>query len=376
MPTTHEPEDELVERLLHEPPDESAGAGVLAGAPRRTDRSRDLRALGWLLGCVALLVVSAFGAVAWAGTLVPQVDRIEGAFAGLENRPAAVTGPAAAALDVLVLGTDRRSDVPTTGEDAAAAAWEPGAQRSDSMMLVHVDADRRGVSVVSLPRDAWVEVPGHGPAKINAAYSYGGVPLAVETFETLTGVRVDHVAVVDGDGFAALTDAAGGVTVEVPETVTDRARDVTWEAGTHHLDGAAALDYVGQRYGLPRGDLDRARRQQAVLRTVLSDLLRTGMRSDPALLGDFVDTVLAHVSVDEEWSAASIAALAVSLRDLRSADIRFLVAPVASFGQEGDQSVVRLDDELGGELWTSVRDDRLDGWLAQHPDSETPETVS
>jgi LCP family protein required for cell wall assembly len=340
------------------------------------ERRRDLMALIGLLCCAALIAGLVSATMAWAQSQLPEVRRTEPAFTGLENRPARATGEAAEALNILLLGTDRRSDVPTTGEAAEAEAWVAGEQRTDTMMLVHVAADRRSAQVVSLPRDAWVPVPGHGPAKINAAYSLGGLPLAVETVEALTQVRIDHVAVVDWAGFSSLVDLAGGVQVRVPETVVDSIRGLTWTAGENLLSGEEALAYVGQRYGLPDGDLDRVRRQQVVLRTLMQDSLHAEMRRHPDQVRAFVGEVLEHVAIDETWSLSGILAFCASLRDLRSADIRYLTVPVAGLGHEGDQSVVHLDPGLGTRLWTAVRDDRAGAWLDRHPDLETAATTS
>ncbi|WP_244931998.1 LCP family protein [Nocardioides sp. W7] len=339
------------------------------------DRRRDRKALVGLLVCTAAIAVVISGTLVWAQSKIPEVRHTEPAFVGLENRPVRATGPAGEAVNILLLGTDRRSEVPTTGAAAEADAWVAGEQRSDTMMLVHVAADRRSAHVISLPRDSWVPVPGHGRAKINAAYSLGGLPLAVETVETLTRVRVDHVAVVDWDGFRALTDLVGGVRVQVPETVVDSVRGITWTAGEHLLDGEQALAYVGQRYGLPGGDLDRVQRQQAVLRTLMQDGLHAEMRSDPDQVARFVSEVLEHVAVDETWSLAGILSFSASLRNLRSADIRYLTVPVAGLGREGAQSVVHLNGRLSDQLWTAVRDDVAGPWLDAHPDLETGDRI-
>src|SRR5690606_23003800 len=109
--------------------------------------------------------------------------------------------------------------------------------RSDTMMVIHVPADRKSIGLVSIPRDSWVQVPGHGPAKINAAFAWGGPALAVETVENLTDVRIDHVGVIDWEGFKRITDTLGGVTITIPETVTDPYRKRTWHAGTQKMDG-------------------------------------------------------------------------------------------------------------------------------------------
>jgi LCP family protein required for cell wall assembly len=284
-------------------------------------------------------------------------------------------GPASEAVNILVLGTDRRSDKPTTGQLAQAPAWLSGAQRSDAMMLLHIDGDRKGASIVSLPRDSWVEIPGYGHAKINAAYSYGGPSLAVEAVENLTGVRIDHLAVIDWAGIRGITDELGGVTVTIPETVHDSARDISWPAGEHRLDGQAALEYVAQRYGLPGGDLDRARRQQNFLRTLMVDTLGRLSDGNPLDVYQLLRVMTNHLSVDEEWSSNEMAKLAWSLRGVNGSDVAFLTVPVAGFGWEELQSVVYLDHAAGKRLWTAVRDDRVSAWVRDNPEAPLTEQV-
>jgi LCP family protein required for cell wall assembly len=333
--------------------------------PRRRRRHRIALVL---LISFCLLLVSATGVAYYLGQrLVGPIDRIEGVFSDLEDRPPRPTeGPAADAVNILVLGTDRRSAVPTTGDGARADAWVPGAQRADAMLLVHIDGDREGASVISLPRDSWVRLPGRGYDKINAAYSYGGPSLAVATVEELTRVRIDHLAVIDWDGIRAVTDELGGISVEVPETVYDSARDRTWEAGVHHLDGQEALEYVGQRYGLPGGDLDRARRQQNFLRVVMGEALGRIAEGGPLEVYELLRVMTSNLSVDDEWSTRSMASLAWSLRDIDERDVAFLTAPVAGLGYEGPLSVVHLDHAAGRRLWQALRSDRMGRWVEDH----------
>jgi len=333
---------------------------------RKRRRHRGVR-IALISFCV--LLVTATGVAYYLGQrLVAPIDRIEGVFSGLEDRPPKPSkGPGADAVNILLLGTDRRSAVPTTGSDARAAAWVPGAQRADAMLVLHISADRDEASVISLPRDAWVELPHRGFDKLNAAYSYGGPSLAVEAIEKLTQLRIDHLAVIDWAGLRELTDELGGVTVTVPETVHDSARGVTWTAGTHHLGGQEALNYVGQRYGLPGGDLDRARRQQNFLRTVMGEAL--GRLSDAGTwdVYELLRVMTSNISVDEEWSTKDMAKLAWSLRDIDESNVAFLTVPVAGLGWEGPQSVVYLDHGAGRQLWNAVREDRMSGWLREHP---------
>jgi LCP family protein required for cell wall assembly len=346
----------------------------------RRPRRRRRRVLVTVLALLVLLAGVPLGA-GWylQHRLTSQIGRIDGVFSNLDDaqRPAKVTSgaPGAKAMNILLMGTDRRSDVATTGTAARAPEWTPGAQRSDTLMLLHLDGSRQVAAVVSIPRDAWVQIPGHGYGKINAAYSYGGPSLTVATVEKLTGIRIDHLAVIDWEGFKELTDHVGGVDIDVPETVFDKANDVTWTAGRHHLDGTRALLYVRQRYGLPGGDFDRVKRQQAFLRAVMQASLEQEMRKDPKLLYGFLSTVARNMSVDSGWSTPAMARLLFSMRDFRSANLRFLTAPVLGTDRIGSQSIVRLDDAAGRELWRDLRTDRIDQWSAVHWEQLTGDVV-
>ena len=125
-----------------------------------------------------------------------------------------------------------------------------------------VQPGRDKVHIVSFPRDMWVDVPGRGFAKINAAYAYGGEALATRTLESLVGVRMDHAAKIDFEGFTGLTTELGGVTVD--NKIASETQGYAWPKGEVTIQGEEALVYVRQRYGMPNGDLDRAERQRAV----------------------------------------------------------------------------------------------------------------
>ncbi|MBW9210767.1 LCP family protein [Mumia sp. zg.B21] len=336
-------------------------AGAEPSTTTRPGGRRTLRRV--LIGLVACLLVLALALAggAWylQDRLVGQVDRVDDAFTGLENRPPAKGD----SVNVLLLGTDRRSDEPTTGDDAAAPTWLPGEQRSDSLMVLHIDGDREGASIVSIPRDSWVTIPGHGANKINAAFSFAGPSLAVETVEQLTNLRMDHIAIIDWEGFRALTDELGGVTVTVPEDVYDSARDKTWEAGERRMDGEEALLYVRQRYGLPSGDFDRIKRQQNVIRSLMSQTLSGDTLSSPTKAYGVLSTVTKHLTVDSEWSTGDMRSLVLSMRNLRAGDVTFTTVPVKGTGRKGKQSVVRLDRDKGRELWGAVAEDRATEWV-------------
>jgi LCP family protein required for cell wall assembly len=358
--------------------DQAGGEGTpdKSSTPRR--KRRRVRLLVGLL--VVLLVVATGGAVtAWRvqSHLAGQVSRIPGVFDGLANRPEKpTTGPAARAVNILVMGTDRRSEKPTTGTGATAREWVPGAQRTDTIMVLHVDGDRQGASLISIPRDSWVDVPGYGQNKINAAFSFAGPSLAVETVEQLTGVRIDHLAVIDWSGFQALIDAVGGVSVMVPRTIEDPHLDTVWAKGRQTLDGERALLYARQRYGLAMGDLDRVRRQQAVMRGLVRASGATLRSAQPMEIYDLLDTLTAHISVDSGWDFDDMRSLVLDFRNIDLESMDFMTVPVRGLGREGAQSVVYLDRTGNQALWAAVREDEVARWADAHEDATVAGPVS
>jgi LCP family protein required for cell wall assembly len=290
-----------------------------------------------------------------------NLDRVEDVFAGLDEsqRPTpAVTGPAGEApLTFLVVGSDTRADVP---------AGETPDGRSDVMMLVRFTGDRQQAQVISLPRDSWVSIPGRGPAKLNAAYAYGGPSLLVQTVEGLTGTRIDHYAALDFAGFVEMTDALGGVDVQVAETTSNG--PYTYAAGLNHLDGDQALYYVRQRHGLPGGDFDRVKRQQQYLRSVFTAASHQNVLTDVGALDSFLRALTGAMSVDEELSSTALLDMAVQLRSLRPAAVTFLTVPVAGTGMERAQSVVRLDGARAELMWGYLQDDVLGAHAGEFTD--------
>jgi LCP family protein required for cell wall assembly len=319
---------------------------------------------------LALLILAAGGTFWWLNSFAGKIDRIPDVFSAIpeQQRPdKPISGePGHGGLTFLLAGTDRRSDIPTTGQDAGANQFVPGAQRTDTIMLVHLTDDRKNAYVISIPRDSWVAIPGHGHNKINAAYSFGGPSLYVQTIERLTDIRVDHLAVIDWSGFQALTDAVGGVTITVPETVYDSARNTTWTAGSHHLDGEDALRYVRQRHGLPGGDFDRVKRQQNFLRALMGEALTKGTLANPLRLGRLLEAVTKTVSVDDTLGNGELRSLAFSLRDLRQDDVTFLTVPTTGTGYEGRASVVYIDEDRARALWKAVKIDDLPAYLVEY----------
>jgi LCP family protein required for cell wall assembly len=234
-------------------------------APPRRPRRRFPRKR-WLLGFVGLLVLLL---VAWVGYGYWQLrSSMQRANARLTPATRAALTPGGSlwgsASTILVLGSDAR----------------PGdtSSRSDSILLVRVDPSRQQIAELSIPRDLRTEIPGYAPTKINAAYAYGGPPLAIRTVENLTGVKVNHVVLVSFQGFEKLIDALGGVTIVNPTKIISNSFDgYHWRfgKGTLHLDGRHALAYSRVRENTLNpadNDLTRGQRQQRVLSALASRL--------------------------------------------------------------------------------------------------------
>ncbi|NIJ13142.1 LCP family protein required for cell wall assembly [Saccharomonospora amisosensis] len=339
------------------------------GEQETTRQRSPLRRAGKLLLTLTLIALAFAGLAAGAvvvlsDRLAGQVERFPGVFSELdpEQRP-----PQTPMMTFLLVGTDSRAGQPTTGAAAPGTEFTPGSQRSDVVMLAQVSADGSHAGVVSLPRDSWVDVPGHGTTKLNAAYSLGGPGLLVHTVESLTKIRVDHFAVIDFSGFRALTDAVGGINVNVASPATTEG--FRFHAGPNHLDGPAALAYVRQRKNLPGGDLTRVQRQQSALRALLESAVSGGMLSDPLRTYRFLDTLTHWVSVDDTLTNSALRSLALDLRSLRPGNITFLTAPVSGLGQEDGQSVVYLDSRRAPRLWRALAAGNLEHYVRQFPDS-------
>lgn len=321
------------------------------------------KAVTGLVACALLLLGAAGGAYLWVDQRIGDIPRVElglpDADSDGENGDHGAPGKA---VNILMLGTDSRDQ--SALERMAGSGWEPGSMRSDTIMVLHVSADRDEASLVSIPRDTWTEVPGYGPNKINAAFSYGGPKLALDAVRELTGIEIDHVAIVDWNGFKDITTAIGGVDVQVPENVTSSSGRLLWERGTTHLEGKEALAYVRQRHDLPNGDFDRVARQQNFLRAVMSKMLSSGSVTNPVRLVETLNATVPHLTVDSSMDNGRVRDLAFSMRGLRTSDVTFATVPLDSYATRGGgQSVVLVDRRLVRDMFEAVDADELQQFM-------------
>ncbi|SFO12434.1 MULTISPECIES: LCP family protein [Actinomadura] len=325
------------------------------------------------VGVFLALIVAGLGGLVWQrqSSYNGNIDRIKGVMPDDgSKRP----GPNVAGTENwLLVGSDSRAEA-TTGE--GNQVWKPGQQRTDTIMLLHLPADRKKAYIISFPRDSWVEIPGYGRQKINAAFSFGGPKLLIETMESLTGIRVDHFGAIDFEGFKSMTDALGGVTVNIKQSVYDPARKKQWEAGRQKLDGEEALLFVRQRYNLPNGDFDRIKRQQAFLGALAKQAADRGTLTNPLKLDRFLSALTKSISVDEGVSAGDLRSLALSMRSVRASDVMFMTLPNKGTGMRAKQSVVFLDGTKAKALFDAVKSARMAEYVKQHGAGNSLGTVS
>ncbi len=181
-------------------------------------------ALTSLLVIILVIVGSAGGFVLYLNHQLGNIKHFDAGITQDPDHPGTSADAPGQPMNILVLGSDDGNNVQTVADDLNDGTWTPGAHRSDTIILVHLPADRKSAQIVSIPRDSWVPVPTFpgdidGKAKINAAFSWGGPALAVRTIQDYTGLHIDHVAMIDWNGFKGLTDALGGVRVYIPQTV-------------------------------------------------------------------------------------------------------------------------------------------------------------
>ena len=223
---------------------------------------------------------------------------------------------------------------------------------TDTIVLVHLPAGGGEPTLVSFPRDSFVDIPGFGTGRINSAFARGeaaqegGGPAAlVATVQQLSGVSIDHYLEVGFISFLRITDALGGVEVDLCQATADVKAGIDLPAGEQRLGGGDALGFVRQREGLPRGDLDRIARQQYFLGSVARQLLAPSTVLRPDRVLGVLDAVTSSVRADDDLSTFDLARLGLRLRGAAGGGLTFVTVPVADANARvGGASVVLLDE--------------------------------
>ncbi|WP_062312027.1 LCP family protein [Demequina rhizosphaerae] len=344
--------------------------------PRHAHARRWRRPLRYavLVLCAAVGFVLVF-----AATVVGEVDRTLGSNARdvddlIGDRPDQPTDEdAGEALTILLMGSDVRTG--TNGTVGGGA--DIGGMRNDTTMLMHISADRTRIEVVSIPRDAQVEIPectysdgstiAGGYGDFNVAFSNGGArgdageaaACTIKTVEQMSDVRIDHYAVVDFQGFIDMVDALGGVPMCIPERIVSDKAHLELDAGPQVLDGETALAYARLRTAeegdVSGSDLQRITRQQQLLEQVAATVFSKNLLTDTDELTRFLRAAAESLTMDPGLADTSyLVGLAYSVRNLTTDDIQFVTVPWA---YTDDLLNVEIQPEAD-DLWDDIRNDR------------------
>ncbi|WP_020666299.1 LCP family protein [Amycolatopsis nigrescens] len=324
-----------------------------------------------LLTAAALLIA---GVATYTYVRYQQLDDGVATDDVISPRPSASSAPPVNGMNILLIGLDSRTDnhgrpLPQAVLDELRAGEPDGQELADTMILVHLPKDSaRPASAVSFPRDSYVDIAGgFGKHKINSAYARAKNAAAdrlraegvtdddriaresategrrnlIATISALTGVGIDHYAEVNLYGFSEITKAIGGIDVCLNNPVHDSYSGADFPAGPQTLSGVDALKFVRQRHGLPGGDLDRIRRQQAFLAGVRDKITSAGMLTDPAATGRLIDAVSGSVLLDQGWDVADFAR---RIQALAGSSVEFQTIPTGrSDLSTPDGSAVQVD---------------------------------
>ncbi|HKP41016.1 LCP family protein [Mycobacterium sp.] len=360
------------------------------------------RTLRVIAVCAALVIVVGTG-VAWG--------KIRSFESGINHFSSVALGEGGAdgAIDILLVGLDSRTDAhgnPLSAEELATLrAGDDESTNTDTIILVRIPNNGKSATAISIPRDSYVATPGGNKMKINGVYgsayfekktelveqkgvdpaqaepeaTEAGREALIKTVANLTGVTVDHYAEIGLLGFALITDALGGVNVCLKEAVYEPLSGADFPAGWQKLNGPQALSFVRQRHDLPRGDLDRVTRQQAVMASLAHDVISSKTLSSPSTLNRLEDAVQRSVVLSEGWD---IMDFVKQLQKLAAGSVAFATIPIveeAGWSDDGMQSVVRVNPSAVKEWVASLLHEQDEGkteQLAYSPSKTTVDVVN
>ncbi|MDQ1725847.1 MAG: hypothetical protein QOG52_2875 [Frankiaceae bacterium] len=346
-------------------------------------RAKPLHLAGQALIAVASVVTLALSVVGYAAAgSITDPPPVESGAVGPTSRPTVTDGLTTRpplvkpqAMNVLVLGTDTRDGL-SAHDIAKYHLGDIGGGLSDTIMLIHLSGDGEHATVMSFPRDLWVEIPAFmGKSavhmKINAAYARGGAAgpnLAMSTIENLTNIHINHYMSINIPSLGRLVDELGGVDVCLPKAVNDTVflgksggSGLVLPAGPSHLDGVQAVAYVRTRHqdtGDGPDDFGRIRRQQKFVSSLLAKVMSAGTLTDLGKLQRVVKTVASALTLDNSLDGRALFTIASGLQGLNTSRVTFVTVPVAKNIVIDGQDAMQMDEQAAKKLFADVINDR------------------
>jgi LCP family protein required for cell wall assembly len=294
-----------------------AGGGVGGGGYRPRGGRRWLRPrriLAILAGVVALIVVAAVAVYFSVNSKLTKVDVLT---------PVAFTS---AGTNWLITGSDSRAGLSKKEENQLALGHDISGSRSDTILLLHVPANGTRPTLVSLPRDSYVPIPGHGYNKLNAAYSFGGPKLLVQTVQNVTGLPVSHYMGIGFGGLVSVVNDVGGVQICLKAPMKDPKAGLNLKAGCQTLNGDQALGFVRTR-AFAEGDIQREQDQRILIKGILSKMTSPGTLANPFAVIPAANGAAAAITVDQGTGLTQLISVAFALRNPVTTTV-----PIANLG--------------------------------------------
>jgi LCP family protein required for cell wall assembly len=280
-----------------------SGGGGSFGTGGRRRWLRPRRILGILAVVVALILVAG---IAEYFNLNGKLTRAN-VLVNYAGRPVQGDG-----TNWLIAGSDSRQGLGSKELKKLAAGQGISGHRSDTVMVLHVPSSGSPM-LISIPRDSWVNIPGYGFNKINAAYDFGGPRLLAKTVQNATGLRIDHYMEIGFGGFVNVVNAVGGVRMCLKHNIFDQASGLHLHKGCHNLNGAQALAFVRDRHNFLTEDLQRIQDQRLLLKALLTKVTSTGVILNPFASIPAASGAASTLTVDQGTSLYQLAEVAFSL---------------------------------------------------------------
>ncbi|MFD3594030.1 LCP family protein [Nocardia sp. NPDC058640] len=274
--------------------------GRQAQPPRRRRKRHPFR---WFTVIIGLLVVGMIAAVVHLDNSLTRIAALTNYSDRVRDTPG---------TNWLLVGSDGRGDLSEEHQQELATGGDTGPERTDTIMLVHIPSSGP-TTMVSLPRDSYVSIPGHGKDKLNASFALGGPELLVQTVEVATGVRIDHYAQIGFGGFAGVVDALGGLEMCLDQPIVDPLAGLDLPAGCQELNGPQALGFVRTR-ATPNADVDRMNHQRMFMAALLKKATSIGTLANPFALWPMATGVAGSLKVDNGDHIWNLAALGWAMR--------------------------------------------------------------
>ncbi|MBT1105260.1 LCP family protein [Streptomyces sp. Tu10] len=355
-----------------EPDPAKAGSDASAGVQTWADRPKDgvvaarkSHWLRWTALAASFLVLVAAGAGWWLykkldGNITTDTSAAAELKAYEKERPTPVVMDA---QNILLIGSDSRA-----GDNSEYGRDDGGSQRSDTTILLHLAADRKSATAVSLPRDLMVEIPSCRTeddketreqfTQFNTAFELGGTACTIRTVERMTGIRIDHHMVVDFNGFKDMVDAVDGVEICLKEPIDDKDAHLELPAGRQTLNGEEALGYVRARKTLGNGsDTERMERQQQFLGALVNKMQSNGVLLNPTRLYPVLDAATKSLTTDPGLdSLRDLYDLVRGMRNVPTEQVQFLTVPRQPYRNNVNRD--ELVEPDAGDLFKQLREDR------------------